>query len=298
MIVLCGAGISTNAGIPDFRSPKTGLYANLQSYNLPYPEAIFDIDYFRESPQPFYTLAKELYPGHYLATLTHYFIKLLELKGKLKRVFTQNIDTLERIANVSSEKIVECHGSFNQARCIKCKSTADEQKVKQDVMKSIIPKCENVECKNDEEAIIKPDITFFGESLPSLFFEKLEDLQNCDALIVIGTSLNVNPFASLINLVRSDTQRVLINLEKAGDHVGGFNFSDDPNTSRDILCLGKCDNIILKLSNECGWKQDLMNLYYNERQQKATEFKLSQINLQSAESNVDNLIESISNVKI
>ncbi|KAI4814947.1 hypothetical protein KUCAC02_005122 [Chaenocephalus aceratus] len=66
IICMVGAGISTSAGIPDFRSPETGLYANLQKYNLPYPEAIFQIDYFKgKHPEPFFALARELYPGQF-----------------------------------------------------------------------------------------------------------------------------------------------------------------------------------------------------------------------------------------
>lgn len=92
VVVMAGAGISTSAGIPDFRSPVTGLYASLEKYDLPYPEALFDINYFRKNPKPFYTLFEELYPDgkKYRPTITHCFFKLLDKKGKLLRVFTQN----------------------------------------------------------------------------------------------------------------------------------------------------------------------------------------------------------------
>jgi NAD+-dependent protein deacetylase SIR2 len=107
-----GAGISTSAGIPDFRSPETGLYANLARLNLPYAEAVFSIDYFRNKPEPFYILAQELYPGKYRPTITHSFINLLHKKGLLLKLFTQNIDCLEREAGVPGDKIIEAHGSF------------------------------------------------------------------------------------------------------------------------------------------------------------------------------------------
>ena len=121
-IVLCvGAGISTNSGIPDFRTPGSGLYSNLAALNLPYPEAVFSLQFFRDDPQPFYTLAESLYPGTYKPTLTHTFVRLLQDKGILLRCFTQNIDTLERMAGVKADKIVEAHGSFATSRCIDCK---------------------------------------------------------------------------------------------------------------------------------------------------------------------------------
>ena len=79
------------------RTPGTGLYDNLQKYNLPYPEAIFDINYFTYDQQPFFALAKELYPsGYYRPNAVHYFIRLLHDKGLLLRNYTQNIDGLER----------------------------------------------------------------------------------------------------------------------------------------------------------------------------------------------------------
>ena len=93
IVVLTGAGISVSAGIPDFRSPNTGLYDNLAKYNLPYPEAVFDLSYYKHNPEPFIQLACELWPGIcHSPTITHSFIALLERKGVLLRNYTQNIE--------------------------------------------------------------------------------------------------------------------------------------------------------------------------------------------------------------
>ena len=87
VVILSGAGVSVAAGIPDFRTPGTGLYDNLQKFQLPYAEAIFDVGFYRNNPQPFCTLAKEIWPGMiHSPTLTHSFISLLASKGKLLRV--------------------------------------------------------------------------------------------------------------------------------------------------------------------------------------------------------------------
>ena len=78
-----------SSGIPDFRSPGTGLYNNLEKYNLPFPEAIFDIEFFKSNPKPFFVLAKDLYPGAFNPTPSHWFIRLLHEKGILLRHYTQ-----------------------------------------------------------------------------------------------------------------------------------------------------------------------------------------------------------------
>ena len=99
-----GAGISVSAGIPDFRSPKTGLYANLQEYDLPTPESIFDIEFFREKPQAFFRLAQTFLDlSKYDATPAHHFAKLIHDKGLCSHYLTQNIDNLESKAGFSEE---------------------------------------------------------------------------------------------------------------------------------------------------------------------------------------------------
>ncbi|KAF8555269.1 NAD-dependent deacetylase sirtuin-2 [Imleria badia] len=241
VFLMLGAGVSTSAGIPDFRSPETGLYANLARLNLPYPEAVFQIDFFQRNPVPFYTLAKELYPGRYRPTLTHSFIKVLHTHGLLHTCFTQNIDTLERRAGVPERKIIEAHGSFATQRCIECKRPYDDEKIKKAVISSTIPRCERC------NGLVKPDIVFFGEALPPQFHVSIRSLRNADLLIVIGTSLTVHPFASLVDLVPDDCPRVLINL----DEVGHFNKQDD------MILLGKCDDIVRDLCRELGWEEEL-----------------------------------------
>ncbi|PON21411.1 NAD-dependent histone deacetylase SIR2 [Trichoderma gamsii] len=248
IVVLTGAGISTAAGIPDFRSPKTGLYSNLARLKLPYAEAVFDIAYFRNRPEPFYVLAQELYPGKFHPTVSHAFIALLAQKGLLQMLFTQNIDCLERAAGVPSDKIVEAHGSFATQRCIECKVEFPDDKMKKHVLRGDVPRCE--ECKG----LVKPDITFFGEALPRAFSEKSHNTVMADLVLIIGTSLTVYPFASLPDMARQKAPRVLFNMEK----VGSLGSRPD-----DVLELGSCDNGIRKLAELLGWTDELEDLWRN-----------------------------------
>ncbi|KAK4047749.1 Sterol O-acyltransferase 2 (Sterol-ester synthase 2) [Microbotryomycetes sp. JL201] len=278
IIVLAGAGISTAAGIPDFRSPETGLYANLEKYNLPYPEAIFDIDYFMEKPQAFYTLAKELYPGNFEPTLTHYFFRLLRDKKVLKAVFTQNIDTLERIAGLQDDMVVEAHGSFAEAECLACKKKYTPEQIKPRIMRGEIVSCDEPYCQDKDTAFIKPKIVFFGESLPDKFFDRISDLQSCDLLFVMGTSLTVQPFASLIHRVPASCPRVLVNLEKVGEAPrdlpkfarssdAGFDFdgrTGRKNGIRDVCVLSTSDEGVKQLCQELGWSDELTALFEKE----------------------------------
>jgi len=145
IVVMCGAGISTNAGIPDFRTPSAGLYFKLRKYNLPYPEAVFDGGYFRKDPKPFYGLVREIYPETLAPTTTHKFFTLLHQKGILKRIYTQNIDALEYLAGVPEEKIIEAHGSFKKSFCTKCKKNYELGWFKNEIFSpetnDEVPKC-------------------------------------------------------------------------------------------------------------------------------------------------------------
>lgn len=267
IITLAGAGISTSAGIPDFRSPGSGLYDNLQKYNLPDPQAIFEIGYFRTNPKPFFTLAKELYPGNFKPTICHYFVRLLHSKGLLLRHYTQNIDTLERVAGLPGEKLVEAHGTFHTSHCLDCRKEFSIDWMKEQIFSDTVPTC--TECNG----IVKPDIIFFGESLPSNFFSSTtNDFPQCDLLIIMGSSLAVQPFASLVNRVSDTCPRLLLNREKVGERdkfmqllgiSSGLAF-DSSSNFRDVLFLTDCDEGCLHLAEKLGWDDELKNLVKEE----------------------------------
>jgi len=252
IVVLCGAGVSCSAGIPDFRTPGTGLYDNLEKYNLPYPEAVFDLSFYQSNPLPFVSLAKEIWPGMtYSPTLSHSFISLLSSKKLLLRNYTQNIDGLELLSGVDESKIVECHGHFRTASCIACGVPYDGKKCRDEIVDSVVPTCPKCGC------LVKPDIVFFGESLPVRFKNLLHsDLGSCDLLIVMGTSLKVAPVSLIPEMVNSRTPRVLMNRELVGDFVppgveGNY---------RDVFQEGDCDDSVRKLCSFLGWEEELLEM--------------------------------------
>ncbi|XP_045460989.1 NAD-dependent protein deacetylase sirtuin-2 isoform X2 [Harmonia axyridis] len=267
IITMAGAGISTSAGIPDFRSPGSGLYHNLQKYNLPHPTAVFELSFFHENPRPFFELAKELYPGRFKPTACHYFIKLLNDKGILLRHYTQNIDTLERVAGIPGDKIVEAHGTFHTGHCLKCQKEYPQEWMKEIIFRDEVPQCEAC------SGVVKPDIVFFGENLPGRFHKMLfSDFPKCDLLIIMGSSLAVQPFASLVDRVPRDCPRLLINREKAGQRSGlmalmgvrgGLDF-ENTKTKRDVFWLGDCDDGCQLLAEKLGWAGELSDMIKKE----------------------------------
>ncbi|KAG5501782.1 hypothetical protein JKF63_04051 [Porcisia hertigi] len=229
ILVLVGAGASVAAGIPDFRTPDTGIYANLGKYNLDDPTDAFSLALLREKPEIFYSIAKEmnLWPGHFRPTAVHHFIRLLQDEGRLLRCCTQNIDGLERAAGVSPELLVEAHGSFAAAACIDCQTPFTIEQNYLEAMSGVVSRCSTC------GGIVKPNVVFFGESLPDAFFDALHhDAPIAELLIIIGTSLQVHPFASLPCFVPKSVPRVVMNRERVGGFL--FRFPDDsPYTIRD-----------------------------------------------------------------
>ena len=211
-----------------------------------YPEAIFDIDYFAKDARPFFLLARELFPGRCKPSDTHFFIRLLHEKGLLLRVFTQNIDCLERVSGLPESMIVEAHGSFHSATCLSCRKHVSKEVVRSAIFSdppSIPPLCPHC-----HDGIVKPDIVFFGEPMPEIFFEQSAlDFPSADLLIVLGTSLQVFPFALLVNKVRNHAPRLFVNRDPPPSSCDEDCF--------DVVMQGDCDrqvNAIL-FSSSCWW---------------------------------------------
>ncbi|XP_023271210.1 NAD-dependent protein deacetylase sirtuin-3-like [Seriola lalandi dorsalis] len=248
VVVVAGAGISTASGIPDFRTPGTGLYANLEKYNIPYPEAIFNIDYFSNDPQPFFSLAKALYPGSHQPNYIHYFIRMLHHKGLLLRMYTQNIDGLEKLCGIPDDKLVEAHGSFATASCHLCYTPYPAEEAKHAIMNGNVPIC--TFCA----ATVKPDVVFFGEDLPQKYFLHTKDFPKADLLIIMGTSLQIEPFASLVNTVRSTVPRLLLNRHAVGP------FEKVPLRRGDHIELGDLEDTVRRFAEMLGWNDEITEL--------------------------------------
>jgi len=154
IIVVCGAGISVSSGIPDFRSPSSGIYnliASLPEYgSLPQPECLFSLDFFVDNPTPFWKFAPTLYSNdtHFQPSPTHYFFTELDRRDKLLRVYTQNIDGLEFDAGLppsspaTTSKVVQCHGSMRKVTCMDCKRTFNApDDIQSSLSSSEVPRC-------------------------------------------------------------------------------------------------------------------------------------------------------------
>ena len=202
---LGGAGVSTESGIPDFRS-ENGLY------NQPYkfsPEKILSHNFFFNQPKIFYDYYLEkIINIDPMPNEGHIVLKQLEDAHRLIAIITQNIDGLHHMAG--SKNIYELHGNIHQNHCVKCHKSFDIDYLRQSPSPVRCDQC---------NGLVKPDVVLYGESLDEEVLSKsIEAIQSADLLIVAGTSLNVYPAAGLIRYAK---KILLINLTR---------------TSKDIFC--------------------------------------------------------------
>ncbi len=191
-----GAGVSTESGIPDFRS-QDGLYH--QQYKYP-PEVIISHSFYVHNPEEFYRFYKNkmIFPDA-KPNAAHLALAKLEQQGKLRAVITQNIDGLHQMAG--SSEVLELHGSIHRNYCTRCHKFYGLEKI---VNSSGVPKCS---CGGT----IKPDVVLYEEGLDQRTLQKsVSYIRHADVLIVGGTSLTVYPAAGLIDYYQGN-KLVLIN---------------------------------------------------------------------------------------
>lgn len=185
-VALSGAGISVPSGIPDFRSPGSGLWEQVD------PFAVASLERFRRHPEVFYNWIRPLVRTILQArpNAAHVTLAELEAMQRLEAVITQNIDGLHQRAG--SRQVCELHGHIRQATCLHChKVVPTEQIAPIFVEKGEIPRCV---CGG----IFKPNVVLFGEMLPEHAWNTAVELvERCDVLLVVGSSLEVSPAADL-----------------------------------------------------------------------------------------------------
>lgn len=184
IIALTGAGISTAAGIPDFRGPQ-GLYVTRQ-YD---PETVFEIRAFRRDPLPFFEFTRDFLGVIRTVepTFAHRYLAELEASGKLTAVVTQNIDSLHQKAG--SRRVIPVHGDYWTSHCQECGDEFELARMELMIREVDVPRCA---CGG----VIKPDVVFFGEAVHD-FDRAVEAVAGSDLLLVLGSSLMVYP-ASLL----------------------------------------------------------------------------------------------------
>ena len=197
-----GAGVSTESGIPDFRSEQ-GIYNTVKNFGYP-PEQILSHSFFMKNPEKFYDFYRStMIYENAKPNLAHLGLAKLEKQGKLKAIVTQNIDGLHQLAG--SKTVYELHGSIHRNYCMKCGkfyplSTITESKG--------VPQCK--ECGGT----IKPDVVLYEEGLDEeIINNSIKAIKKANMLIVGGTSLNVYPAASFVNYYDGN-KLILINKSK------------------------------------------------------------------------------------
>lgn len=208
IVAFSGAGISTEAGIPDFRS-KGGFWEDAELMEL------MSASGFRRNPAGFYRASMQLLPNLHRTqpTEAHKLLALLESQGRLSAIITQNIDGLHQAAG--SQVVHEVHGSFRTGRCTDCASEF--------VMAEFYQQLENGEidlprCR-DCQAPIKPDVVLFGDLLPfEVWNRSVAAVEQCDLMLVLGSSLVVYPAAELPRMALSHGAKLLIVNREATDY--------------------------------------------------------------------------------
>lgn len=233
IVVFTGAGISTESGIPDFRS-SGGLWSKYD------PDVYANYFLFLKNPSPFWTMHHEVVEMLLIAkpNSAHYSIFELEKMGKLKAIITQNVDMLHQRAGsgtVNDVPIYELHGAFGELYCLKCNKKYNHDEIK-DLLtekEKIVPYCE---CGG----VIKPTTILFGEQLPSKILSgAINACNNCDCFLMIGSSLLVTPANQMPYSAKNKGAKVIF-INKEDTFM---------NNIADFFLKGKVGEILPKIIN-------------------------------------------------
>jgi NAD-dependent deacetylase len=218
-----GAGVSTESGIPDFRS-KDGLYN--QRYDHP-PEVMLSHSFFYEHPAEFFRFHREKIIGPALAAqpnTAHRALAKLEKDGHLSAVITQNIDGLHQAAG--SHAVLELHGSIHRNHCERCKASYSVEELLALIERATdgVPHCAQLNCGG----LVKPDVVLYEEPLDSAVLDAAaQAVDTAEVLIIGGTSLVVNPAAGLVQLFRGQTLVVINKGETWSDQSADLLFREN-----------------------------------------------------------------------
>ncbi|MDD4768812.1 MAG: NAD-dependent deacylase [Eubacteriales bacterium] len=223
-MVLTGAGVSTESGIPDFRSPDTGLWSQMDPMELLSRSAL------SRNPANFWTRSEPIFREMSTAqpNLCHYALARLAEKGLIRGIVTQNIDSLHQLAG--SKSVLEVHGHLRSAHCPGCGAHTDMLPLLDQVAKGDSPpRCS---CGG----VFRPDVVLFGDPLPDAFHVAWQWARVCDLLLVVGSSLEVAPVCWL---VPAASRLAIINM--------GETQCDD---MAEVLIRGKAGEILTDLVKE------------------------------------------------
>jgi len=198
-VALTGAGISVPSGIPDFRTPETGLWANVD------PMEVAHIDVFERDPARFWSYYRPRFQslGDKRPNPAHEALAELERRGLLEGVITQNIDRLHRVAG--SRNVVEVHGSIETSSCTRCAACFEIEEVEELFDADGVALCPT--CGGG----VKPDVVLFGELLPESAITRARDLAGrAELMLCVGSSLAVHPVAALPQLTLERGGRLAI----------------------------------------------------------------------------------------
>ena len=165
----------------------------------------------------------------------------------MKYIFTQNIDGLELKAKIPEEKLIFVHGSFTQGHCPQCKISVDINKINKGIQEGFVVKCDI--CGGP----CKPNIVFYHEDVNEKFYEKIKESDDFDLVIIMGTSLQVLPFAQIPSMMKLSSWKVVFNKDKVGRFLFNFLFSNT------LFIQGTTDDIVKKFLKDVDLLEDFKN---------------------------------------